>query len=170
MLIAAQGTSTKRPNQRGVFRTHRRRQDMDRTLYVDDEIGAQNIAWAFDNPKVMLATTIRHYTSPGELAARGGNAGGGRRAPRRRGVPSGTSLYKSTDEGRHMDGDHRQRDCRAMTGRTSVAVAMNTNAQRMFIIGGFGLYRSDDGGATWRQMAADDRAHRNGRATTLTGV
>src|SRR5205823_8756921 len=44
-----------------------------------------------------------------------------------------------------------------LAGRTSVAVAMNTSAQRMFIVGAFGLHRSDDGGATWRQMAGSDR-------------
>ena len=27
-----------------------------------------------------------------------------------------------------------------MAGRTSIAVAMNTNAQRMFLIGNFGFY------------------------------
>ena len=34
--------------------------------------------------------------------------------------------------------------------------AINTGAQRVFLYGDQGLYRSDDGGATWRKMAADD--------------
>src|SRR5438046_562754 len=47
---------------------------------------------------------------------------------------------------------------------------MNTNAQRMFIIGNFGLYRSDDGGATWRQMDAADKRIANGQGGYNCGV
>src|SRR5260370_21856328 len=47
---------------------------------------------------------------------------------------------------------------------------MNTNAQRMFLIGNFGLYRSDDGGTTWRQMDASDRRIANGQGGYNCGV
>jgi photosystem II stability/assembly factor-like uncharacterized protein len=155
VVIAARGNVREKTDQRGVFRTTDGGRTWTRTLAVDDEIGAQSIAWAFDNPRVMLATTIRNYTPPGTIAARGGNGGGGRAAlpP---GVPSGTSLYKSTDEGAtwtKLPGTGLP----AMTGRTTVAIAMNTNSQRMFIIGPFGLYRSDDGGESWHQATADPR-------------
>src|SRR6266550_1566459 len=43
------------------------------------------------------------------------------------------------------------------------AIAMNSNAQRMLLIGNFGLYRSADGGTTWRQMDAADRRIANGQ-------
>ena len=39
---------------------------------------------------------------------------------------------------------------------------MRTNAQRVFLISNSGLYRSDDGCSTWRQMAADAERIRNG--------
>ena len=47
------------------------------------------------------------------------------------------------------------------TGRIGVAVAMHTNGQRIYIVGApkqnaSGLFRSDDQGATWKHMAADD--------------
>src|SRR6185437_11905172 len=73
--------------------------------------------------------------------------------------PTGTALYKSTDEGltwHAVDG----RGLPRLYGRTSVAVAAHTNAERVFLIGNFGLYRSDDGGDTWRQMDSTD--HRVG--------
>src|SRR5207247_4983764 len=57
-----------------------------------------------------------------------------------------------------------------LVGLTSVAVAMNTNAQRMYLIGNFGLYRSDDGGTTWRQMDAADRRIANGQGGYNCGV
>src|SRR5260370_19248130 len=47
---------------------------------------------------------------------------------------------------------------------------MNTNAQRMFLIGNFGLYRSDDGGTTWRQMDAADRRIANGQGGYNCGI
>jgi hypothetical protein len=57
-----------------------------------------------------------------------------------------------------------------LTGKIWVAVANTTNAQRVFVIGDAGLYRSDDGGATWHQMAADDQRIRNGQGGYNCGV
>ena len=47
---------------------------------------------------------------------------------------------------------------------------MRTSAQRVFLITNSGLYRSDDGGGTWRQMAADDVRIRNGQGGYNCGV
>jgi hypothetical protein len=160
VLIAAQGNVHKRMDMRGVFRSTDGGKNWTKTLYVDDETGGQEIAWAFDNPKVMLATTVLHYTDP--LAGRGGGPGG---AP----APSKTKLFKSTDEGLTWT-EVSGHGLPALTGRTSIAVAMNTNSQRMFLIGNFGFYRSDDGGATWRQMAAHDTRIRNGQNGYNCGV
>ena len=110
----------------------------------------------------MLATTVRHYNAPG--AGRGGGGGG---APP---GPTGTYLFKSTDEGQTWKEISGHGLPAAMTGRTSIAVAMNTNAQRMFVIGNFGFFRSDDGGDTWRQMAANDNRIRNGQNGYNCGV
>ena len=161
VLIAAQGNVHKLMDMRGVFRSTDGGKNWTKTLFVDNQAGAQEIAWAFDNPKVMLATTVQHYSDP--LAGRGGGAGGGAQAPSR------TKLFKSTDEGitwKEITGSGLP----AMTGRTSIAVAMRTNSQRMYIIGNFGLYRSDNGGDTWRQMAANDRRIANGQNGYNCGV
>ncbi|HEV2669877.1 MAG TPA: hypothetical protein VGU74_02200, partial [Gemmatimonadales bacterium] len=95
----------------------------------------------------------------------GGPGGGG--APQAGATQ--TKLFKSTDEGltwREISGNGLPR----LTGRTSIAIAMGTNAQRMYLIGNFGLYRSDDGGATWRQMDASDRRIANGQGGYNCGV
>src|SRR5438046_5216540 len=47
---------------------------------------------------------------------------------------------------------------------------MNTNAQRMYLIGNFGLYRSDDVGTTWRQLDAAHRRIANGQGGYNCGV
>jgi photosystem II stability/assembly factor-like uncharacterized protein len=170
VFIAAQGDIHKKTDQRGLFRSTDGGQTWKKTLYVDDITGMQDIAWAYDHPNVMLAMTVRHYTDPN--APRGGGPGAAG-APGGRGAapagPTGTAMYKSTDEGltwKEITGSGLP----TLAGRTSVAIAMNTNAQRMFLIGTFGLYRSDDGGTSWKQTAADDRRIANGQGNYTSGV
>jgi photosystem II stability/assembly factor-like uncharacterized protein len=156
VLLAAQGNVHTHSEVRGVFRTADGGQNWTRTLYVDNETGAQALAWAYDQPGVVLATTVRHYTAPGGGPRGGAPAAAPGGPPAAAAPPSGTKLFKSLDQGltwKEITGGGLP----ALAGRTSVAVAINTKAQRMFIVGSFGLYRSDDGGANWRQMAASDR-------------
>jgi len=165
VLIAAQGNVHKRMDMRGVFRSTDGGKTWTKTLYVDDEAGAQEIAWAFDNPKVMLAVTVQHYSDP--LAGRGGGGGGG--AAGGPPQPTRTKLFKSVDEGLTWT-EIAGNGLPNLTGRTSIAVAMKTNSQRMYIIGSFGLYRSDDGGEKWRRMAENDRRIANGQNGYNCGV
>jgi photosystem II stability/assembly factor-like uncharacterized protein len=160
VLIAAQGNVHTKSDVRGVFRSTDGGGTWTKTLYVNDSTGLQKLAWAADRPMVVLATTVRHYVPPVPIPSRG---------PPAPNAPSNTALYKSTDEGvtwKEITGGGLP----PLNGRTSVAVAMNTNAQRMFLIGNFGLYRSDDGGSTWRQMDAADRRVGNGQGGYNCGV
>lgn len=163
VLLAAQGNIHTHTDQRGVFRSVDGGKTWDKTLFIDNETGGQNIAWAYDHPEVVFATTTRHYNAPGSVPVRGGG-GGPNAAPAK-----GTALYKSTDEGKTWK-EISGNGLPTLSGRTCVAVAMNTNAQRVFIIGTFGLYRSDDGGANWRKMAANDRRIANGQGNYTSGV
>jgi photosystem II stability/assembly factor-like uncharacterized protein len=79
--------------------------------------------------------------------------------------------FKSTDEGKTWT----QIKIPPFEGRVAVAVAMHTKGQRMYIVGnnienGSGLYRSDDGGATWRHMAGKDTRISNGQGNYSSGV
>ena len=160
VVAAAQGDLHHKSDARGVFRTTDGGATWTRTLSIDDETGVEKLASAFDQPQVMFATTDRHYNAPGAPPRRGAEPASG---------PTGTALYKSTDEGltwHAVDGHGLPR----LYGRTSVAVAAHTNAQRVFLIGNFGLYRSDDGGDTWRQMDSTDHRVGNGQGGYNCGV
>ena len=160
VMIAAQGNIHQRSESRGVFRSTDGGRTWTKTLYVDDQTGIQKLARAYDKPSVVFATTVRHYTAPGAPPRRGAEPDTGR---------TGTALYKSIDEGvtwQEITGGGLPR----LSGRTSVAVAMNTNAQRVFLIANSGFYRSDDGGMSWRQMAKDDERIRNGQGGYNCGV
>ncbi|MDQ6831748.1 MAG: hypothetical protein M3081_23065 [Gemmatimonadota bacterium] len=159
VMIAAQGNIHQKSDVRGVYRSSDGGATWTKTLYVDDETGIQKLAWAYDVPAVVFATTVRHYTPPGPP----------QRRPQTDSARTGTAVYKSTDEGvtwHEIAGGGLPR----LAGRTSIAVAAGTNAQRVYLIGNFGLYRSDDGGTTWRQMDAADKRIANGQGGYNCGV
>lgn len=168
VLVAAQGDLHARSDARGVFRSTDGGATWTRTLFVDSTTGIQKLARAYDVPDVIFATTVRHYIPPRPTSA----------TPAPPTVPTtppqdtahtGTALYKSMDGGvtwREVTGSGLPH----LAGRTSVAIAMHTRAQRVFLITNTGLYRSDDGGGTWRQMAADDARIRNGQGGYNCGV
>ncbi len=170
VLLAAQGDPHRKSDVRGVFRTADGGRTWTRTLAVDDETGGQKLARAHDVPDVIFATTVRQFVPSGYPIEKLRSWQFGlvpRPAPDT--GRTGTALYKSTDGGmtwREIRGGGLPR----LEGRTSVAVAMNTGAQRVYLIGNSGLWRSDDGGTSWRQMAADDERIRNGQSGYDCGV
>ena len=164
VMVAAQGNVREESDDRGLYRSTDGGETWTKTLFVDKQIGIQKITWAYDHPEVMLATTVKHYNAPG--AARGGPNGG---APASGASGNSTKLFISKDEGltwKPIIGHGLP----GLTGRTSVAIANGTDAKRMFLVGNFGLYRSDDGGDSWRQMDAADRRVANGQGGYNCGV
>ena len=169
VLIGAEGNVNAKSEMRGVYRSTDGGRTWTRTLFVNDSTGIQKIARAFDRPEVIFATSIRRYNAPvppSGIAVPPPTPPAGTTPPV---VPSATRLYKSIDEGltwAEVTGGGLPR----LNGCEYIAVAMNTNAQRVFVIGNNGLYRTDDGGATWRQMAKDDERIRNGQGGYNCGV
>jgi photosystem II stability/assembly factor-like uncharacterized protein len=166
VLVAAQGDVHVKSQSRGIFRTTDGGTSWTRTLFVDDSTGIQKLARAYDVPNVIFAMTVRHYNPPPPPPSAAPVP------PFRAGPDTGatqTRMFKSTDAGVTWTEVHGAGLPR-LNGRTSIAVAMHTNAQRVFLIANTGLYRSDDGGSSWHQMATDDDRIRNGQGGYNCGV
>ena len=156
VLAAAYGSGGAPNKDLGVFRTSDGGATWNKTLFINDRIGVQHLAWAYDNPSVVFALSMR-------------------RAGRLTGLTTGqadapdTAIYKSLDEGQTW-AMVVTKGLPTIQGRCTIAVAQNTNSQRLYLIGTFGLYRSDDGGANWQKMAADDGRIANGQGYYTSGV
>ena len=153
VLVSALGDTTRHGG--GIYRSTDGGQTWTNVLKPADYDGARELQYAYDDPSVMLAAT------QGTGGAGGGGGGGGRGA---RSKPP--LVFKSTDEGKTWT----EIKIPPFSGRVAVAVAMHTKGQRMYIVGnaiehGSGLYRSDDGGATWQHMAGNDLRIASGSAT-----
>lgn len=155
LLVAALGGGAAN-DVRGVYRSTDGGKNWTKTLYVDDHIGIQHIDWAYDNPGVVFALSQRVVREP--VRPKPGEQ-----------VPTGTDIYRSADEGQHW-AKLATTGLPKIDGRCTIAVAQGTNSQRVFLIGVFGFYRSDDGGQSWRRMAGEDRRIANGQGYYTSGV
>ncbi len=143
VLVAARGDSREASKDRGVYLTKDGGKTWKQVLFPDDRTGVERLAFAWDVPHTVYATTVK----PG----------------------SSSDVYRSTDDGEtwiQVKGEGMP----SLSGRTCVAVAPKTNAQRIFVTSNTGLFRSDDAGAHWRQMDRDDRRVRNGQGGYNCGI
>lgn len=147
----------------GVYRSTDGGQSWTNVLKTPGYDGTRDLQYAFDEPGVMLAAT------QGTGGERGASGSAGEHGNRPKTKPA--MVLKSTDEGKTWI----EIKIPPFEGRVAVAVAMHTKAQRIYLIGnniehGSGLYRSDDGGATWKHMAGQDTRISNGQGSYSSGV
>ncbi|MFI5385392.1 MAG: WD40/YVTN/BNR-like repeat-containing protein [Fimbriimonadales bacterium] len=144
VLVAAAG-DRKTKDTRGVFRSTNAGKTWEKSLFVDADTGVVAMSSAYDHPEIVMAGTH----NPANVDK--------------------CKLYRSADFGKSwtkLEG----KGLPALRGRYCISIAQNTNSQRIFVIGQFGLYRSDDGGANWRRMAENDRRIMNGQGGYNSGV
>ena len=161
-LVLASATGDPSGRGSGVFRSTDGGQTWRNVLAPEGGGGTRDLESAFDAPNVVFAATQ-------------GTAGRGFGAP-----PAGSAapavtpakLFKSTDEGITWT---EVKTLPSYPGRISVAVAMHTNGQRIYVVGnaienGSGVYRSDDGGATWKHVGNGESRVSNGQGNYGSGV
>lgn len=158
VIAAVLGNYRKASSDRGAYRSTDGGKTWKKTLATDSITGVQNMSWAYDNPKVILASTSRHCSaSLPDDDKRPANE-----------IHNG-ALVVSEDEGvtwKQIKGSGQP----SISGRTCVAVAMNTASKRMFVVTNSGLWRSDDTGGSWKQMDKEDNRVRNGQGGYNCGV
>jgi photosystem II stability/assembly factor-like uncharacterized protein len=134
VLAATRGIDHLQGGARGVFRSTDGGRTWNLVLNAQPESGATYMSWASDDARVVFATVAQTYVAPG-LSDRSLVQ-----------HPGPTGLYKSTDEGltwTRLQGRNQPEQI----GET--AVAAGTRGQRVYMLNRKGLYRSDDGGASW---------------------
>ncbi len=144
VLLAAQGNARTKDT-RGVYRSTDGGATWTRWSAAETDAGVVSMATVYDHPEIVVAGT------------------------RQAGKPAANKLYKSSDFGKTwtpLEG----KGLPPLRSRYTIALAQNTNAQRMYLIGTFGLFRSDDGGANWRRMAESDQRIANGQGDYNCGV
>src|SRR5438270_5207243 len=162
VLVSTQGDA--QHSGRGIYRSTDGGKTWTNVLKPENANGTRDLEYAFDMPQAMFATSQGAGGGFG-----GGGGGGGGAAPQ---GPNGTQLFKSTDAGKTWA---KVSTLPPYTGRISVAIAMHTKGQRVYVVGGAlqggsGLYRSDDQGATWQHMAGNDTRVANGQGAFSSGV
>jgi len=144
VYVAAPGHLFGRNPERGVFRSRDGGKTWQKILYVDDKTGAVDLILDPLNPRIIYATLWEASRTPWSMSSGGPSSG----------------LRKSTDGGETwIDLSSNRGMPKGIKGRIGVAVsqAKADLVWAMVEAERGGLYRSDDGGKTWRRTSDDAR-------------
>jgi hypothetical protein len=161
IFVAAAGHPYGPNAERGVFRSTDGGQSFEKILYKDENTGAADLAFDPANRQTLYAVLWAARVAPWEI--RSGESF----------VAPGSGLYKSTDGGstwRQLTKGLPASDDAGL-GRIGIAVAPG-QPNRMYATveakKDAGIYRSDDGGESWRQVNSDHRI--GGRGPGAMGI
>jgi photosystem II stability/assembly factor-like uncharacterized protein len=142
VLVAAQGHVYGPNDERGVFRSTDGGASWKKVLYADRESGAIELAADPDNPSTVFAALWHVQRKPWFL-----DSGG-----------PGSGLFTSTDEGVTWTPVTGHGLPETALGKIGISVAAGTGGRRVYALveaDHGGLFRSDDGGATWTRGSDD---------------
>ncbi|MGI9202385.1 MAG: WD40/YVTN/BNR-like repeat-containing protein [Woeseiaceae bacterium] len=131
------------PNdERGVYRSNNGGETWERVLFVNDEVGAVDLAMDPTNPRILYASFWRILRTPYSLESGG----------------EGSGIYKSIDGGDSWEELTRNEGLpQGTVGISGIAVSPTNNKNVYAIIEAEngGVFRSRDGGKTWSRTSED---------------
>jgi len=145
-IVAALGHVFGPNEERGLFRTADGGRTWNKVLYLDADTGAADIAGTPELPNLLFASLwqVRRYPWLDYFQPT---------------VGPGSGIYRSDDTGRTWTKVAGTGLPEEPIGRIELAVAPGTDGQRIWagmeLADGGGLYRSEDGGATWTLVNDD---------------
>jgi photosystem II stability/assembly factor-like uncharacterized protein len=152
VYVAALGHAYAPNAERGVYRSNNGGRTWTKVLDKGADIGAVDLAFEPENPRVIYATVWNSRRPPWSQY-------GPLEGP-------GSGLYKSTDGGDHWSQLTGNGLPQGDWGRVGVAVARGTGGRRVYALidakNAGGLYRSDDSGRTWVHIGTDSRIFSRG--------
>lgn len=129
--------------ERGVYKTTDGGNSWQKVLYRNEKTGSVDIAVDPNNPRILFAAMWEAYRNPWEMSSGG----------------KGSGLFRSKDGGETWTEITQNPGMpKGLVGKIGVSVSP-VNSERVFAIvenaTGGGLFRSEDGGDTWRRVSAD---------------
>lgn len=141
VYVAAQGALHGPSEERGIYKSTDGGETWKKVLYVDENTGASSLSIDQTNPRILYAATWDHRREPWTVRSGG----------------PGSGVYKSTDGGETWD--KIESGLPEAMGKIGISVSP-ANPNRVFAIvesekKEAGLYRSDNGGKSWKHMTND---------------
>ena len=149
VLVAATGDHWSGA-ERGVYKTTDGGKNWQKVLHKDAQTGVPDIETDPDSPSVLYAslwTRSEDPLDPDEEEKK---------------KQQDAAIYKSTDQGSTWNAVEGKGLPTEPMGRIGVAVAPGTKGMRVYAIVAQGLFRSEDGGASWQRSTTDPRIRGNG--------
>jgi photosystem II stability/assembly factor-like uncharacterized protein len=144
VYVAAMGHAFGPNPERGVYRSRDGGKTWEKVLYKSDKAGAVDLAMDPNNPRILYAALYEARRYPWGFVSGGPDSG----------------IYKTTDGGdTWTDITNNPGLPKGLKGRIGITVSPARPDRVWAIIeaegDGKGLYRSDDGGATWQKVNGD---------------
>ena len=143
VYVAALGPLWNDSEERGLYKTMDGGKTWNKILYVDKTTGCSDLTLDPKDPNIVYATFWEFRRQPWAFSSGGANS----------------ALYKSTDAGKTFNKIHNGFP-KGKLGRLAIAVAPSNSNILYTVIESEqdkdkGLYRSDDAGASWKQLNND---------------